>query len=77
MTMDKNGALKFQDTIHSVPILEADSNKYYLPATEENAIVHFSCLGSGHFVDKVNKYTVFEAENMVSKGKKFEFCRTC
>ena len=71
----KRGMITFNDKIHSICEVDSSARNLFLPATEQNAIVHFCYTDSEHFVAKLNRYTTIEAENMLRKGKKFSIFR--
>jgi glycosyltransferase involved in cell wall biosynthesis len=71
----KRGMITFNEQIHSICDVDCSARKLFLPATEQDAIVHFCYTDSEHFVAKLNRYTSIEAENMLQGGKNFSIFR--
>lgn len=71
----KRGLITFSDQVHSPFEVAGSARTLYLPATEQEAMVHFCYTDSEHFIAKLNRYTTFEAKNMFHKGRKFSLLR--
>ncbi len=54
----KNGKVKWQDKIHSVP--SASGKEKILEPNETNAITHYNYQSVSQFVEKLNNYTTWE-----------------
>lgn len=66
----KKGNVTWQDTIHSKP--QTKGLKLQLPAEEKWAIIHHNYQTISQFVERMNRYTTIEAEQLGKGGYKFE-----
>jgi glycosyltransferase involved in cell wall biosynthesis len=60
----RKGKLSFSDRIHSFP--QTIGKVRILPAEERYAIIHFNYTDAANFIERLNRYTSIEAENLVS-----------
>lgn len=67
----KKGSVTWQDTIHSKP--QTKGLKLQLPAEEKWAIIHHNYQTISQFVERMNRYTTIEAEQLRKEGYKFNF----
>lgn len=67
----RNGFVSWNEIIHSVPTTQGKGID--LEAEEDNAIVHFHYETIEQYVERLNRYTTFHAENMIKDGYKFEW----
>jgi len=67
----KNGKVQFSNEIHVPPKTEGEGFK--LEAVEENAIIHHNFQSISQFIERLNRYTDIQAEELVKKGVKFEW----
>ncbi len=67
----KKGKVKWSDKIHSYP--KVDGEVYTLPAKEELAIVHQGYESISQFIDRQNRYSQIEANNLFDQGEKFSW----
>lgn len=66
----KKGNVFWLDTIHSKP--QTKGLKLQLPAEEKWAIIHHNYQTISQFVERINRYTTVEAEQLRKEGYKFE-----
>jgi len=67
----KKGKVQFSNEIHVPPKTEGEGFK--LEAVEENAIIHHNFQSISQFIERLNRYTDIQAEELVKKGVKFEW----
>lgn len=67
----RKGTVKWSDKIHSKP--EAAGDGLTLPAEEQNAIIHYHYSEITQFLDRLNRYTSIEADQLVNNGYKFDW----
>lgn len=65
----KAGKVKWDDAIHSVPETSGESAE--LPATEDNAIIHYHYTSISQFVERLNHYTDIQSMTLEKKGYQF------
>jgi len=65
----KKGKVTWDRKIHGVPLTRGRGLD--LIAEEENAIIHYNYSSIGQFVERLNRYTEVEAQQLVSEGYKF------
>lgn len=66
----RKGALEFSDEIHSVPRPSAGARVTKLKSSDGLAITHFNYVDLFDFVDRMNRYTNVEAEQLLERSKK-------
>ncbi len=59
----KKGFVKFSNKIHSIPQIDKKARLHILREYDK-AIIHFNYITMEQFIDKLNRYTTIEAENM-------------
>ena len=69
----RRGKVMFIETIHGYMQKVADARVKDLAFQEENCIVHFNYTDSTHFVEKLNRYTSIEAQQLFDKGESFSY----
>ena len=62
----KRGKVKFSEEIHVPPVTSGKGQK--LLATEENTIVHYNFQTISQFIERFNRYSDIESEQLISKG---------
>lgn len=67
----KTGKVTWDDEIHSIPLTEGRGAD--LEAKEENAIVHHHYTSVGQYMERMNRYTSIQADNLIEKGYKFNW----
>lgn len=67
----RKGKVFWQDTIHSQP--QTKGLKLQLPAQEKQAIIHHNYQTISQFVERMNRYTTIEVEQLKREGYKFNF----
>lgn len=67
----KKGKVSWSDRIHSYP--EVEGKIFNLEAREDLAIVHFGYNSVTEFMDRQNRYSTIEAENLFSSGVRFSW----
>ncbi len=67
----KREKVKWSKVIHRYP--EVNGQTLILPAREELAIVHFGYDSIHDFIERQNRYSTIEAENLFKAGVKFSF----
>ncbi|MDZ7798472.1 MAG: glycosyltransferase family 2 protein [Patescibacteria group bacterium] len=65
----KKKFMQYTDNIHNFE--NSEGRKYYLPAKEKNAVIHYNYRDVDHFKEKTGRYTNIEAKKLYSSGKKF------
>ena len=48
-----------------------------LPPSDDNCILHFNYIDSAHFVEKMNRYTSVEAQQLFDGGAAFSYYKLC
>jgi len=71
----KKGAITFIEKVHDFLNISETARKLHLPADEKNAIVHFNYRDSGHFIEKLNRYTDIEAQRLFDDNTRFSLLR--
>lgn len=67
----RKGAVKWLDTIHSVPQTEGMGAE--LPAEERLAIIHHNYAGVSDYLNRMLRYTDVQSEDLVKKGYEFSW----
>ncbi|OGE64287.1 hypothetical protein A3J13_00610 [Candidatus Daviesbacteria bacterium RIFCSPLOWO2_02_FULL_36_8] len=67
----RRGAVHWNKKIHSYP--NVDGNVLDLGANENLAIIHFGYHSLSDFIERQNKYSGIEAENLFSIGERFSY----
>lgn len=67
----KKGKVEWKEIIHSYP--EVEGEILNLDAKEELALAHFGYDSISEFMNRQNRYSVIEAENLFSKGIRFSW----
>lgn len=67
----KNGKVKWNERIHSYP--DVLGEVLNLDAEEDLAIIHTGYEGISQFIDRQNRYSTVEAENMYKEGVRFSW----
>lgn len=67
----KKGMVSWNEIIHSVPMTTGDGAD--LPDLEENALVHHHYQTIEQYIERLNRYTTHNAQNLVDKGYTFEW----
>ncbi len=67
----KKGKVSWNEVIHSVPMTEGDGID--LASSEEYAIVHHNYSSLSQFIERMNRYTTVQAQDMKMSGKHFEW----
>lgn len=67
----KRGAVSWSNKIHAYP--RVDGSVYELPAKEELAIIHHGYKSISQFMDRQNRYSKIEAENLYEGGERFSW----
>lgn len=67
----KKGKVIWSDKIHSQP--QADGEQLILSAEEKYAIVHHNYQTVGQFIERMNRYTSVEAEQLIKQGYQFKW----
>jgi glycosyltransferase involved in cell wall biosynthesis len=65
----KKGAVSWQESIHSIPITEGVG--FDFPDQENLAIVHHNYQTVSQYLDRLNRYTDFQAKELFSAGTRF------
>jgi glycosyltransferase involved in cell wall biosynthesis len=69
MRFFKRGTLQFSDKIHSVPTPEAGARVIKVKFAGNCAIHHFNSYNAAQLIDKMNRYTTIEAEQLFGQRK--------
>jgi glycosyltransferase involved in cell wall biosynthesis len=64
----KKGSLRFSERIHSFPTLEAGVRVTNVRFGGTRAIHHFHAANAAQLIDKMNRYTTTDAEQLFAKG---------
>lgn len=67
----KKGAVIWQETIHSIPITNGVGID--LSPTEDHAIIHHHYSSVGEYIDKINRYTDFQCQQLSSSQYQFKW----
>lgn len=67
----KKGKVLWNDQIHSKPKVSGAGLK--LAEKEEEAIVHYNYQSISQFLERMNRYTGIEADQLIKKGYKFDW----
>lgn len=67
----KKGKVSWQEKIHLYP--KVDGKMLDLPAIKEVAIEHFGYSTVGDFIDRQNRYSTIEAQNLYQAGERFSW----
>ena len=65
----KKGSITWQNTVHSIPFTKGEGGDF--PATEEAAIVHHHYDSISQYVDRLNRYTDYQADSLQKSGHMF------
>ena len=65
----KKGFVKLTDRVHDMFEIHEDARLYFVKNPEEG-FIHFNYIDAEHFLDKLNRYTTIEAENIFDGKKK-------
>jgi len=66
----RRGKVRFSDKIHVPPKTEGRGIK--LEATEENALVHYNFQSIAQFIERLNRYTDIQSEELLKQNYKFK-----
>lgn len=67
----KKGKVLWNDQIHSKPKVSGAGLK--LAEKEEEAIIHYNYQSIGQFLERMNRYTSIEADQLIKSGYKFDW----
>lgn len=67
----KKGSVVWSNKIHSKP--KTQGQGLQLPAEEKWAIMHHNYQTVGQFIERMNRYTTIEAEQLIKEGYKFDW----
>ncbi len=67
----KKGIVKWSDDIHSYP--KVDGKILKLEAKENLAIIHYGYKSISEFIDRQNRYSNIEADNLYANGERFSW----
>jgi len=67
----KKGHIRWSDKIHSVPLTRGGG--YDLEAKEVNAIIHYNYNSINQYLERLNRYTKIQAEELIASGYKFNW----
>jgi len=67
----KKGAVRWSEKIHSVPLTRGEGRD--LEAKEVNAIVHHHYQSISQYLERMNRYTGIQAEELIKTGYKFRW----
>lgn len=67
----KKGHLRWSEKIHSVPLTRGEGKD--LEAKEINAIIHYNYQSISQYLDRLNRYTKIQAEDLIESGYKFDW----
>lgn len=65
----KKGKVTWSDKIHSVP--EARGKELKLALNEENALIHYNYTSISQYLERLNRYTTIQAQQLVAEGYSF------
>lgn len=71
----RKGAITFTGTIHDYMHRSTNAPVLRLELCSPFCIIHFNYRDSGHFVEKLNRYTGIEAQNLMDRGEVFSYSR--
>lgn len=67
----KKGSVRWSEKIHSVPLTRGEGKD--LEAKEINAIIHYNYNSITQYLERLNCYTNFQAEDLMNSGYKFSW----
>jgi len=67
----KKGSIRWSEKIHSVPLTRGEGKD--LEAKEINAIVHYNYNSIAQYLERLNRYSKIQAEELVASGYKFNW----
>jgi glycosyltransferase involved in cell wall biosynthesis len=67
----KKGAISWQDSIHSIPITQGIG--FDFPAEEKFSLIHYNYQSISQFIDRLNRYTDFQARELEKSNTKFHW----
>lgn len=67
----KKGRVSWTNKIHQPP--EVSGQGLDLPAEEKNAIIHYNYKSISEFLERMNRYTAVQAEELKKEGHKFDW----
>jgi len=62
----KKGSITWENTVHSIPFTKGEGGDF--PATEEAAIIHHHYDSISQYVDRLNRYTDYQADSLQKSG---------
>lgn len=65
----KRGKVKWGDKIHLPPAAEGEGER--LEAREENALIHYHYQTVSQYIERLNRYSDVQAENLIAGGYRF------
>lgn len=65
----KKGSIQFSSEIHN--FMTPRGSQAYLPSSSEYALHHFNYVNITGYIEKLNRYSVIEAEQRYGRGKRF------
>lgn len=65
----KRDMIGLGDDIHNFIKIKKEARVLKLESKKELAVIHFNYLDFEHFLEKMNRYTSIDAQNMVKRGK--------
>ena len=65
----RKGRITWEDTVHSIPFTKGKGED--VPAKEDLAIVHHNYDSISQFIDRQNRYTDFQAKELINQGYSF------
>lgn len=67
----KKGKVNFSEKIHLPPETQGEGMK--LEAKEENALIHYNFQTVSQFIERLNRYTDIQAEELIASKQKFNW----
>ena len=67
----KKGSIRWSEKIHSVPLTRGEGKD--LEAKEINAIIHYNYNSITQYLERLNRYTKIQAEDLIESGYKFSW----
>jgi len=67
----KKGCVRWSEKIHSVPLTRGTGHD--LEAKEANAIIHYHYQSVSQYLERMNRYTGIQAEELIETGYKFKW----
>ncbi|TSC88459.1 MAG: Glycosyl transferase family protein [Microgenomates group bacterium Gr01-1014_16] len=67
----KKGAVTWDPAIHSIPFTRGTGRDF--PADESHALVHHNYSSISQFIDRMNRYTDHQLEQIISQGHNFSW----